>query len=673
LSLRARLLVVLLVAVLPALALTGYQSYQAYVHDQDALREQAVTVARLTLAGIEDQVHSVIGACSAIAADPEITAALTARDEVAIAHVRAGLTGLVQCSSGYSGGILVDARGDLLTSVTPSPSPTNFADRAWFQHLQAGADTAVGPAVVSRISGEAVLPVALRLTEGKGEFAGSLSASLSLEALGKVGKEVSLPGGGVITVVTRDGQVVARSVDSALWLLKDISQTETGAFVAQAGVSGAQTAWLVGLDGVRRLYASGRAPGVASNLVVLAGMPEGQEFLAGLAWRLGAIALVVILLGVGIWWAASRVVARPLAELSGAVDQLGRGNLSARISSGDLPRELQGLVFGFNDMAASLETKTAELRKCEERYRVLAETTSDAIFSLDSELRFTGLNHSAVSQLGLTVEQARGSRLGDLDLPADTLQQLEGVAREVLAGGQAHELSYETLMPDGRSRAFETILRPIPDAHGAVVGVRGVARDITERKQAEADLRESEDRFRTIFEEAPLGVALIDSLRGRIHEVNARFAEIAGRTRVEMATVDWMSITHPDDVQEDLDNMARLNAGEISGFSMDKRYLRPDGSYVWINMTIAPIVADDERHSRHLCMIEDITEHRRAEEERQELERQLRQSQKMEAIGQLAGGIAHDFNNLLTAIVGYSDLLLAREEACDSSAREDLW
>ena len=119
-----------------------------------------------------------------------------------------------------------------------------------------------------------------------------------------------------------------------------------------------------------------------------------------------------------------------------------------------------------------------------------------------------------------------------------------------------------------------------------------------------------EQRFRTIFEEAPLGVAVIDSLDGRVYEVNQRFADIAGRSREAIAQIDWMQITHPDDVQEDLDQMARLNAGEIPGFEMDKRYLQPDGTVVWINMTIAPLrVAPGER-PRHLCMIQDITARR---------------------------------------------------------------
>jgi len=129
------------------------------------------------------------------------------------------------------------------------------------------------------------------------------------------------------------------------------------------------------------------------------------------------------------------------------------------------------------------------------------------------------------------------------------------------------------------------------------------------------ELRESEGRFKGLFVKAPLGIALIDSLTGHIYEANPMFAKIAGRTIEEIAQIDWMRITHPDDIQENLDNMALLNAGKINGFQMEKRYIHPDGSVVWINMTIAPENVKDKAHPRHLSMIEDITERKKAEEE----------------------------------------------------------
>lgn len=140
------------------------------------------------------------------------------------------------------------------------------------------------------------------------------------------------------------------------------------------------------------------------------------------------------------------------------------------------------------------------------------------------------------------------------------------------------------------------------------------ARRYSELERTRMALSISEEHFRTMFEQAPLGIALINSLNGQIRNVNKKFAEIAGRTCDEMRTIDWMSITHPDDIQEDLDNMARLNGGEISGFQMNKRYLKPDGRIVWISMSIESVKVENKAHPFHLCMIKDITNRKNTEE-----------------------------------------------------------
>ncbi len=127
------------------------------------------------------------------------------------------------------------------------------------------------------------------------------------------------------------------------------------------------------------------------------------------------------------------------------------------------------------------------------------------------------------------------------------------------------------------------------------------------------ELKESEQRFRTIFEQAPLGIGLTNSKTGVIDRLNPKYAEIVGRNPSEMDHIDWMSITHPDDIQEDLNFMKRMNSGEISGYKMNKRYIRPDGSYVWADVSITPLDSSDASNPRHLCMIEDITEKINAE------------------------------------------------------------
>ena len=153
-------------------------------------------------------------------------------------------------------------------------------------------------------------------------------------------------------------------------------------------------------------------------------------------------------------------------------------------------------------------------------------------------------------------------------------------------------------------------LRDEFDSFRAKIGL-----DINERLKIENSLRESEKRFRTIFEDAPLGVALVESVSGKICEVNQMFANIVGRTSAEMTNLDWISITHPDDLEMDLHNQSQLVSGKINGFQMEKRYIRPDGSFVWISMTISRLIREDNMPMLHLCMIEDITERKKSEEE----------------------------------------------------------
>lgn len=138
--------------------------------------------------------------------------------------------------------------------------------------------------------------------------------------------------------------------------------------------------------------------------------------------------------------------------------------------------------------------------------------------------------------------------------------------------------------------------------------------EITERERAEEESRRSREHFQAIFEQAPLGIALVDSVSGKLININNRYAEIVGRTREEVLSSDWMSITHPDDLQEDLDNMARLNAGEIHDFRMNKRYFKPDGSLICISLTVSSILDTDSSHKLHLGMIEDITDRVREEQ-----------------------------------------------------------
>ncbi|MEQ1728434.1 MAG: PAS domain S-box protein, partial [Vicinamibacterales bacterium] len=253
-----------------------------------------------------------------------------------------------------------------------------------------------------------------------------------------------------------------------------------------------------------------------------------------------------------------------------------------------------------------------ELRQSREHLQLISENVLDLVAQISTDGTFLYLSHSYESVLGYSPQRLQGTSAFELLHPderepvlaafADALQRGEGRAEFRYRHSDGHYLWL-----DARGKAFV-------DATGAPGGIVLSTRDITDRKQGEARRRQTEERFRTIFEEAPLGMAVTDSITGTIAEVNRRFAQIAGRTPDELVGIDWMSITHPDDVQEDLSNMARMNAGQIFGFNTTKRYRRPDGSDVWINMTIAPFADDGTRRPHHVCMIEDMSQRKAADE-----------------------------------------------------------
>lgn len=165
------------------------------------------------------------------------------------------------------------------------------------------------------------------------------------------------------------------------------------------------------------------------------------------------------------------------------------------------------------------------------------------------------------------------------------------------------------------SDAGEEYTKTVFDKAGNPLGIVGFSGDITLKEKMREALTQSEERFRTIFEEAPLGIGIFDSNTGKAKQVNARFAEIVGRTKRELLSLDWKQYSHPDEIEENLYRFRLLMENKISGFSMEKRFIRPDGEEVWVNLTVAALRPEEFEEPCHLCMIEDITSRKKAEEE----------------------------------------------------------
>ena len=296
-------------------------------------------------------------------------------------------------------------------------------------------------------------------------------------------------------------------------------------------------------------------------------------------------------------------------------------NLLVSVGHLNGPRdELLGSVVSLTDIT---ERKTAEfaLKKSEKQLSEALTIARIGYWEYEYSIDEFIFNDQYYLLHRITSEEAGGYRMSSADFASRYVYPEDApmVAQQVRLAFETDDTDYFTrievriLSGEGEIIWVEVRFRILKDLQGQTIRLIGVNQDITERRQTELTLRASEERFKTIFLQSPLGIALIDSLNGQIYEVNTRFAEIAGRSMEEMLKIDWVQITHPDDVQADLENMALMIAEKIPGFRMEKRYLHPDGTVVWIDMTITPLKAGDKTAPHHLCMIQDITERKKAD------------------------------------------------------------
>ncbi len=141
----------------------------------------------------------------------------------------------------------------------------------------------------------------------------------------------------------------------------------------------------------------------------------------------------------------------------------------------------------------------------------------------------------------------------------------------------------------------------------------GSLQDITERKKAEDQIKDSEKKYRIVFENAAVGVAQINTQTGQFVKINQKYCDIIGYETGELTTTTFMEITHPDDLDVDLMYMNKLKAGEIREFSMEKRYFHKNGELVWINLTVSPMWDLGEQPSFHIAIVESITDRKHSE------------------------------------------------------------
>ena len=326
--------------------------------------------------------------------------------------------------------------------------------------------------------------------------------------------------------------------------------------------------------------------------------------------------------------------------------------------SGALCLLLLALLAWNRTLKKAVEKRTSVLLRAEESLQLTSftvEHVADPVFWITADAAIIGTNEAACRLLGYSRDELLKLKIGDID--AHYKANLWPQHWEEL---RAHgSLFFETdqITRDGRIIPVEVTANFIRfnDREYNCAFIRNIA----DRKQAEEALREREERLRVIFEASDSGIILVNP-EGMIEFANGRMAELFGMQLHELLGTPYSGHLHESETKVGDERMRMLINGEIQAVANERRFIRRNGTDFWGYLSGRRLENPDGSLRALVGVISDITDRKKAEEERLNLERQLLHAQKLESLGILSGGIAHDFNNLLLAVLGNLELALMR-------------
>lgn len=316
-----------------------------------------------------------------------------------------------------------------------------------------------------------------------------------------------------------------------------------------------------------------------------------------------------------------------------------------------------------HDMTERVRAEQA-LRESEEKYRAILDNIQEGYYEVDLRGNFTFSNRAMHTILGYPEAEMMG-----LNYRAyyrdEVRERAVGIFSEVYRTGNPIQLyDWEVIRKDGTPVVLSASISLLRDSQGTPIGFSGIARDVTQHNRAEQALRESEERYRDLFENAN-DIVYTHDLTGRFTSLNKAGERISGYTREEAMSMNAIEAMAPECQEVAREMVQRKLRGEPTT-QYELELMAKDGRRVPIEVSTRTMYRNGAPTGVQ-GIARDITERRRAEQERQQLEAQIQHAQKLEGLGILAGGIAHDFNNLLVGIMGYAGLALTRIPQ-DSSA-----
>ncbi len=319
-------------------------------------------------------------------------------------------------------------------------------------------------------------------------------------------------------------------------------------------------------------------------------------------------------------------------------------------------RDEQGNIVGITGTASDiteLKQQQAALYRREQEFKALVENSPDVIGRFDRQFRHVYVNPAAELATGIPTEAFIGKSHRELGMPVEFAQLWEDALQMLFATGKEQRIEFNFPSPLG-CKFYQVRIVPEFNCDRSIASALAVARDISDIKQAELELRESEERFRATFEQAPIGICH-SSLDGEFVRINQTFYNIVGYTYEEMLDRTWEDITYPDDLNVELELVRRVWEKEMDSYTMEKRYIRKDGSIIWVNLIGSLVRSPDGEPKYAIAVAEDISQRKLAQAALQQALEAAEVANRVKSA--FLANMSHELRTPLNAILGFSQLI----------------
>ena len=557
---------------------------------------------------------------------------------------------------------VADRSGMVWATAVPTKSPFIISDRRYFKNALASGQLSSGEYVVSRAINKPTFNLAYPIKDEHGDVTGVIAVGFLLEKYARFLERSQLPTSASMVLLDHEGVILFRAIESEKFIGK---KADPALFKQVQAAPDEDTSIGIGVSlGDERIISTRklRLQGESSPyMYVRVGIPVESALLSANTQLVKNLLFLSFVLAIVFLFSSfigeCSIVAR-IELLEKASQSLANGDYQIKIIDLVKGGELGRLAESFDSMTKQLVQREEALASSERFLNSIIDSEPECIKLLDNNCNLLMMNRAGLDMIQAdSLEQVKGQCVCPL-VTEPYRDAFFALTRQVFQGTPG-TLEFETIGLKGRHLWLETHAVPFCNERGEIVALLGITRDITGRKRAEEELDKSEERFRSFVENAN-DVVFSLSREGTFTYVSPSWTDAFGYELAETIGKPFAVFVHPDDVAGCFAFLQRvLESGEKQS-GVEYRVLHKSGEWIWYAANGSLLQGPAENEVSFLGIGRDITERKRAEAERETLERQLLHAQKLESMGVLAGGIAHDFNNILTSIVGNADLALMR-------------